>query len=131
MSEQARLTVVIERAGEVQTSHDGVPGAEVARIIEKMTGPADATVMLGLDGRDERLLVAVDNGLAFIGLERTDGVFQFARPDAEPGTTPLTIGAQEADIETRYVVDLETAGAVIQEWVDRGEDSSLGVWERQ
>jgi hypothetical protein len=41
------------------------------------------------------------------------------------------IGGQKTSIEAKYVLDLATAGGVIQEWIKQGEESSLGIWERQ
>lgn len=35
------------------------------------------------------------------------------------------------DVESRYVVDIETAATAIKEWLSSGEESSLGWWERQ
>lgn len=125
------MTLTIERAGQAGAPRGGLSADEIAKAVEEVSGERDTTVFIQPNGLDERVLVAVDKTRAFIGLERPDGLFQFARRDAGSTTTPFTIGGQEADIEDRYVVDLATAASVVREWLVAGEESSRGTWERQ
>ncbi|MFN2525440.1 MAG: hypothetical protein ABR505_04150 [Actinomycetota bacterium] len=131
MSDQQLVTVIIERAGQEEDRREGLPVGEVERLIMSMEGERDATVSVQLTELEERAFVAVDAGHAFIGLERSDGVFQFARRNAGLTRTPFTIGGQETDIEVRYLVNIDTAAAIVREWLRNGEESSIGSWERQ
>jgi hypothetical protein len=44
---------------------------------------------------------------------------------------PFITNCEPTDIRSRYVVDIETAAAVVQEWLISGQESSLGLWERR
>ena len=90
------MTLAIERSGQSGAPRGGLSADEVARIVKEMSGERDATIFVQPNGLDERLLVAVDKTRAFIGRERPDGLFQFARRDAGSTTTSFTIGGQEA-----------------------------------
>jgi hypothetical protein len=76
--------------------------------------------------------VAVSGAHAFLGLERLDGILQFVPYGPEGvATRTFIIGGQETKIAARYVVSLDGAADAVAEWIQKGEDSSLGFWERQ
>jgi hypothetical protein len=82
------------------------------------------------EGLGERLLLAVEGTQGFLGLERPDGLLQFCPSDPAPGPKRFQVGGQTTDIEAKYLVDLSTAAAIIDEWLTLGEMSSAGSWER-
>jgi len=131
MRQQTWATVQIEGTAPFSLDQEPLTPEAVARLLRGLRDERDVTVSVQPQGLDERLLVAVDGTLAFLGMERPDGLFQFSQSDAGSTTRAFTIGGQEADIESRYLVDLEVAAIVVQEWLLGGEQSSVGVWERQ
>jgi len=60
-----------------------------------------------------------------------DSVNSKSDASARRGTHQLMIGGQATDIESRYVLCVETAARVADEWLKKGRQSSLGTWERQ
>ena len=128
-----RTTVVLERQGEPAFPRSGLSPNEVARELLELDGSRDVTVIVSPEGGDEHLMIAIDGSRAFLGLERSDGLLQFTvrNPDQERKTSPFTIGGQESEIETRYLTDLTTAAVVVEEWLEGGESSTQGYWERQ
>jgi hypothetical protein len=121
----------IERGGQPPAVTDGLTAEAAGRLIARLAGETGVTVALSREETGERMLVAVNETYAFLGLESLDGVFQFvARDHRRDGTCPFVIGGQKTDIDARYVVALEHAAAVVQAWGDRAEDPS-GDWERQ
>ena len=131
MSTDKPMTVRIERAGKPEVRLESVSVDEVARLITALSGERGTTISVQPDGLDERLLVAVDGTRAFIGLKSPDGLFQFAPRDTTSTATLFTIGGQVADIDSRVLVDLDTAARVLREWVIAGARPSLGTWARQ
>jgi hypothetical protein len=125
------VTMKLEGEDCSPTVRSGLSSADVARAVRDL-GHADATVTIFRDGIDEKLLVAVSRGMAVLGWERLDGLLQYvsnANDNREERT--LRIGHQETNIESRYVLNLANAVDVIQEWLNNGETSSFGFWERQ
>jgi len=123
-------TVTIECADKHMKT-PALPGAEVEAAIAGLERERDVTLVIELDGADERLMIAVDGSVAFLGLERADGLFQFAIQSKPSGRRELLIGGQPTSLDARYLVDLKIASLIAREWVERGEDSSYGSWERQ
>jgi hypothetical protein len=126
-----QIDVRVERTGRLPVvqnwqSVDSVVGAVIA-----LDGEHDVTVVITPGGSDARLLVAIDGSKAFLGIERPDGIFQFAHSNPTGMTLPFTIGGQASDIDTRYLLDLKTAATVVGEGLTVGEQSSVGLWERQ
>lgn len=130
MTEVRRATIQIENSEPAEV-RENVPPEIVAQVVRELTGRRDVTVSIVPEGVEERLLVAVDGQLAFLGLERPDGLLQFAIHEQGPTPRPFTIGGQESDIESSYLLDLETAASVVEQWLAHGEQSSIGHWERQ
>jgi len=102
-------------------------------MVHERAGRRDVTVIISAEGLDERLMVAVDGTRALLGLERSDGLLQLASTasDYEETPSPFTIGGQESVIQSRHLVDLTIAADVVAEWLEGGEASSQGNWERQ
>lgn len=130
---EPRATVVLERCGETSSPRSGLSPEEVAEAVRGLGGSHDVTVIISPEGIDERLMVAVDGSRAFLGLERPDGLLQFAVGDDGPRgeAHPFTIGSQESEIESRYLPELAVAVVVVKEWLEGGERTAHGHWERQ
>jgi hypothetical protein len=130
---ELKVTVVVEHGGETSSPRSGLSPEAAAQAVRDLDGSRDVTVTISPEGLDERLLVGVDGSRAFIGLERPDGLFQFVtrNHDQQGARRPFMIGGQESEIESRYLPELRTAAIVIEEWLEGGEASTQGHWERQ
>jgi hypothetical protein len=126
-------TVEVERLGEASPPESGMSPEAIPHALRALEGSRDVTMIISPEGVDERLMAAIDGSRAFLGLERPDGLFQFVPRghDSQERTTGFRIGGQSTDIEGKYVLDLPTAALVVAKWLDEGEASSLGAWERQ
>lgn len=125
-----QVKIKIDRWGHPPVLNTARTGAEVGFVLRGLEGEPDTTVTISRDGMDELLLVAVSGARAFLGLDGPEGVFQFAhRDNGRRGRQQLIIGGQESDIESRYVLCLEEAARVAEEWLKKGRESSFGVWE--
>lgn len=125
---QVKATVVLERQGETSVPRTGLSVDTVAGVLLDLDGRRGVTLTISLEGVDERLMVAIDGTLAFLGLERPDGLLQFVdgsryeRDEARP----FMIGGQESEIEARYLPDLRTAALVVGDWLEGGEATVRG-----
>jgi hypothetical protein len=125
---------VVERPGESSAPESGCLSPEaVGHALRDLEGSRDVTMIISAEGIDGRLMAAVDGSQAFLGLERPDGLFQFAPRlhDKSEATVVFEIGGQQTDIVAKYVLDLPTAAIVVAEWLDVGESSTQGTWERR
>jgi hypothetical protein len=101
-------------------------------LIRELSGAVDVTLTVIPDDGDGRIMVAVDGANAFLGLDRDDGLFQYARHhDGRQRTRRFTIGGQQSGIESRYVLSISLAATAVQEWLRNSDGSPLGTWERQ
>lgn len=128
-----KATVVLERQGETSAPQCGLSGDALVRAVVDLDGCRDVTLTISAEGVDDRLMVAVDGSLAFLGLERPDGLLQFVDDSRSENydTRPFMIGGQESEIEVRYLPELQTAALVVEEWLEGGEATTRGHWERQ
>lgn len=126
-------TVVVERLDEASRPESGISPEAVGHALRALEGSRDVTMIISPEGIDERLMAAIDGSHVFLALERSDGLFQFLpdRHDKPQGTVPFEIGGQPTDIEAKYVLDLPSAAIVVAEWLEGGEWSSQGTWERR
>lgn len=130
---ERRAAILTERPGEAPRLQADLSPDAVAEALEHLASVHDVTMTISPDWSDERLLVAIDGSHAVLGLECSDGLFQFVGAEPRPPgeTLPFTIGRQQADIESRYVLDVRAAANVVREWLDGEESSSHGIWERR
>jgi hypothetical protein len=133
MMPQPLVSVVVEDGGQVSPRRTGVRVLELVEILGTLAGARDVTMIVSHESVDEQLMIAIDGSDAFIGLERPDGLFQFVSDESkyDMSTRSFTIGGQRTDIEARYLVDAATAATVVREWLEEGEASTRGGWERQ
>jgi hypothetical protein len=79
-------------------------------------------------------MLAISDAKSFLGLVRSSGeIYQYVATGNEDNheKSRLSIGGERADIEARYVLDVDTAAAVVAEWLRAGyESSSFGRWVR-
>jgi hypothetical protein len=125
--------IEIERVGQVRVARHGVSPDAVAEAIHNLDGARDVTMTITPEGvAGEHLMVAIDGSRAFLGLERTDGLLQFAVYSHNTEEVhAFSIGGQESMIEGRYLPEVSIAAVVVEEWLQKGEMSAQGYWERQ
>jgi Immunity protein Imm1 len=128
------IEIEIERAGHPRTVRTGLSVDDVAAVIRGMASEPDVIVTVSRSGvTDERVLLTISGANAYLGLVRpVDEIFEYVARGNEDrrGEKRLMIGSQVTDIESRYIVDIETAVAVVREWLTSGyESSSFGRWE--
>lgn len=87
------------------------PAREVSRLLRTYEDASDVTVSVQLPDDHGTLLVALEAGRAFVGLETPDGICQYVADDASEGNREFTTGGAPARIDTRYVL---TVPAVIE-----------------
>lgn len=106
---------------------------EAGRIIRDLVGESDATVTVSkTSAPDERIMLAVTGEKFFLGLFRRKEVYQYVASGNEGnlGEQLFTIGGLPTHIKSCYVVDVNTADAVVREWLMAGhEPSSFGQWK--
>jgi len=125
--------IELERVGQISVARNGVSPDAVAKAIQNLEGVRNATMTITPEGvSGEHLMVAIDGSRAFLGLERTDGLLQFVVHGHNTEEAHVfSIGGQEAQIEGRYLPEVSIAAVVVEEWLQTGEASSQGHWERQ
>lgn len=125
--------IELERVGQISVARNGVSPDAVAEAIQNLDGARDVTMTVTPEGvAGEHLMVAIDGSRAFLGLERTDGLLQFVvHGHNTEEAHAFSIGGQESEIEGRYLPEVSIAAVVVEEWLQTGEASSQGHWERQ
>lgn len=127
------VTIEIKR-GSSRTVSSGLSFDEAGSIIRGLVGERDATVTVSKAGSpDERIMLAITDARFFLGLFRPhDEVYQYVADGNErhQGKLLFMIGGLPTNIESRYVVDGETADTIVREWLAAShETSSFGKWE--
>jgi len=125
------VTIQIERNGHSPTVRKDISAEDVAEVVRGLESDSDVTVTISREGTDDRVMVAVNGPMAFLGRDSPDGLSQYVAHENDDRTRSFTVGGQEADIESRYILSLGTAADVVQEWLRGDEESSSGTWERQ
>jgi hypothetical protein len=125
--------IELERQGQISVARNEVSPDAVAKAIQNLYGATNVTMTITPEGvSGEHLMVAIDGSRAFLGLECTDGLLQFVINDHNTEEArAFSIGGQEAQIEGRYLPEVSIAAVVVEEWLQTGEASSQGHWERQ
>jgi hypothetical protein len=106
---------------------------EVADIIRGLEGEPDITVIVSWGKANEYVLLGISGANVVVRMVRPlDELYQYVAHsnDDRRGTTLFMTSGEPTNIESRSVVDIETAATVVQEWLRSGEEeSSLGRWE--
>jgi hypothetical protein len=77
MDRNRTATLTVDGSGDEHQIRAVTP-EDVEAAIAEVASRRDVSITVELDDSDERLLIAVDGHVAFLGLERPDGLFQFA-----------------------------------------------------
>lgn len=128
------VTIEIERGGRSSTVRTGLSVDDVGDIIRSLEGEPDVTVSVSRGGvTDERVLLAISGANGSLGLVRPlDELYEYVARGNEDrrGTIRIMTSGEPTDFESRYVMDIGTAAAVVQEWLTSDyESSSFGRWE--
>lgn len=137
-----RRPVRIEFWHAPRPARTGLTFDDVEDVIRGLEGEPDILAEIYWDDNNtnrrpfeqECVSVFVSGANVFLCMDRPlDGMFQYvSRGSADrEGYQQFMIHNEETPIESRYIVDIETAALVVQEWLRNGEDSTLGWWERQ
>jgi hypothetical protein len=114
--------IELQRMGEMSAGRNELSPDAAAEAILGLDGAEGVTMTVTPEGAGEHLMVAVDGSRAFLGLERSDGLLQFAvHGDSLDGVHAFSIGGQGAEIEERYLPEIRTAVAVVEEWLQLGK----------
>jgi len=107
------------------------PVGEVTTLLGTHTYASDVTVSIQLADDHELLLVALESGNAFLGLEKSGGVYQYLADAAAEGTRQFVIGGQTTAVPTRYVLSIADAIELLTAWLARPDSLDATAWERQ
>ena len=128
----APATISVSRAGRKQALPPVTdPVGEVTRLLHVHAQASDVTVSIQLPNDHGLLLVALEAGNAFIGLETADGVYQYLADATAQGRRQFVIGGQTTAIDTRYVLPIPTAIELLTGWLARPDPLAATTWERQ
>jgi hypothetical protein len=129
------VTIRITHGGHPPTVRTGVSADDVGGIIRGLAGEPDVAVKVFWEGvTDERVSLGITGFNVFLVLARPRQLYQYVAHghDDRQEMIPFITNCEPTDIRSRYVVDIETAAAVVQEWLRTGyEPSSFGRWERR
>jgi hypothetical protein len=77
------------------------------------------------------LLLALDTGSAFVGLETPDGVYQYVAGEAADGERQFVIGGQPTSINARYLLPVSAAVEALTPWLAGAAPLASPQWEPQ
>lgn len=113
----------------------GLPAAnpvrETSRLLRAYADASDVTISIKLPDNHGTLLVALEAGSAFVGLEAPDGIYQYVADEAAEGIRQFIIGGQPTAIDTRNVLPVATAIELLTPWVTGSAPLVAPAWERQ
>lgn len=129
------VTIKIERLGYQSDVRQGVQADYAAGIIKGLaTQPEDVTITVSCSGAVEHVMLAISDTKSFLGLVGSPGViYQYVAKghEGDHENSRLSIAGEHANIEARYILDVDTAAAAVAEWLQAGrETSSFDRWER-
>lgn len=126
--------ITIERAGYPCEVREGVQNDYAADIIRGMATQPDVMITISRSNAGERIMLTINDAKSFLGLVGSSGeIYQYVTNGNEDNheKSRFSIGGERADIEARYILDVDTTAAVVAEWLGADhESSSFGHWER-
>jgi len=128
------VTTEITHGDHSPTVRTGLSADDVEGIIRGLEGEPDVAVEVFWESvTDERVCLGISGANVFLILVRPRELYQYVAHgnDDRLGMIPFITSCEPTDITARYVVDIKTAAAVVQEWLTSGQESSLGRWERR
>jgi hypothetical protein len=106
----ASATISVNRAGRNQLLlRASDPVREVSMLLQAEAHASDLTISIQLSDDRGLLLVALEAGSAFVGLEASGGIYQYVADENAPGTEQFVIGGQSTAIDRRYVLAIPEA----------------------
>jgi hypothetical protein len=104
---------------------------EVVRLLRRHADASDVTISVELPQGHGTLLVALQAGSAFIGLDTHDGIYQYVADDAATAERQFLIGGQPTAIDARYVLPVAEVVDVLTGWLGGSARLGESAWERQ
>jgi hypothetical protein len=87
------VTISVSHGGREQPLPEVAdPVREVSGLLRAYAHASDVTVSIRLPSNHGLLLVALEAGSAFVGLEKSDGVYQYVADEAAEGRRQFMIG---------------------------------------
>ena len=128
---QAKAKISIERGG-ISAPSQMVPSGAVVEALLALRGGRDATFEVAPEGRDSRILIAVDGTDAVVGLVEPDAVYELSDPKRAGGPARrFIIGGQETSIASEFSVRLDHAAKVVEAWLEGDGSPPVGRWVRR
>lgn len=107
------------------------PVRDVGALLRPYASASDVTVSITLPADHGTLLVALEAGSAFLGLQMSDGIYQYVADDAREGKSLFVIGGARTWIDTRYVLPVAEAIQVLTPWLAGSPPLATLEWERR
>jgi len=107
------------------------PVGHVSRLLQTYGHASDVTISIQLPDDQGLLLVTLEDGSAFVGLETLGGVYPYVADESAGGTTVFMIGGQPTAIDRRYVLPLPKVIELLVACVARADPFAETRWERQ
>jgi hypothetical protein len=124
--------ISVSRRGREQVLSVGNdPVSDVGSFLRAHTDSSDVTLSIELPDDHGTLLVALESGSAFVGLERPEGVYQYVANAASMGQREFIIGGQSTSVDTRYVLPIPAAIQLVTSCLGESEPVAGPAWERQ
>lgn len=92
---------------------------------------SDVTVSVTLPDEHGTVLMALEAGSAFVGLQALDGIYQYIADNTAEGECEFIIGGQPTVIQKRYVLPAATAIEMLMPWLAGSDPLAALEWERQ
>lgn len=125
-------TISVCRGGSSQpVVKAGDPVGEVSRLLQALAHASDLTVSIQLSDDRGLLLVALEAGYAFVGLETSGSVYQYVADETAQGTEQFVIGGQSTAIDRRYVLAIPAAIQLLTTCLAEPNPLDAKTWERQ
>jgi hypothetical protein len=107
------------------------PVREFGALLLTCASASDVTVSIVLPDDHGMLLIAVEAGGAFIGLETEDAVYQYVGDELAAGKCQFVIGGQTTAVDERYVLPVAVAIELATPWLAGAPPLADMEWERQ
>jgi hypothetical protein len=116
---------------EVLLSQVVTSARQVGEMLRTYTGASDVTVSVTLPGEHGTVLMALEAGSAFVGLQAQDSLYQYIADGTAEGELEFIIGGQPTAIQKRYVLPAATAIELLSPWLAGADPLADLEWERQ
>ena len=107
------------------------PVRDVGQLMRAYASASDVTVSITLPADHGTLLVALEAGNAFVGLQTPDGIYQYIADDACQGKRLFIIGGARTWIDARYVLPVTAAIELLTPWLAGSPPLAALEWRRQ